>query len=102
MEISEAAATLFGIQVADRHNFGLVHIEGDALIVISAISNRLEGSSPINLFFDHMFSLIKSFFGFHCNFVKRHGNTLDHSIARWDIGVANEKICMAPFPQLDL
>ena len=64
VEVSEAAAALFGLQVAARNNFELVHMEGDSLNVISAVSNKLEGSSPIHLLFYHILLLIKSIPGF--------------------------------------
>ena len=45
------------------------------------------------------FSYVSRLDGFCCSFVARNSNSLAHSIARWDTGLAKEKICMDAFPQ---
>ena len=46
MEVSVAVAALFGLEVAGTFGFNTVQIEGDAICMVSAIYNALEGSSP--------------------------------------------------------
>ena len=76
-----------------------MHLEGDSMNVTRAIDQRMEGHSPIHLLYDKLYSYVSSLEGFCCSFVSRGGNSLAHSIARWDTRLANEKICMDPFPQ---
>ena len=99
VEVSEAAAALFGLEIAVRFGFGKVQLEGDAMGVVSAIYNGLEGSSPLHLYYDSIFASSTGFSNFCCSFARRSGNSLAHLVARWDTGLANEKICMKLFPQ---
>ena len=98
-DVCEATAALYALQLAARFGFDYVHLEGDSLTVISAIDGNVEGSSPIHLIYDHILSWCCAFSGFCCSFVRRNGNTVAHSMARWDTGLANEMICMPPIPQ---
>ncbi|CAO2822581.1 unnamed protein product [Amaranthus hypochondriacus] len=98
VHITEAAAATYAIVIARRSGYEHVHLEGDSLSVINAITRREQGSSHVNLFFDQIFELSLCFTSFMCSFVRRQGNTAAHMIARWDTGNAHEKICMDPFP----
>ncbi|CAO2842068.1 unnamed protein product [Amaranthus hypochondriacus] len=93
------AAALFAVEFAIKLGFRLAHIEGDVLSVIMAIDKGSEGCSPIHLLLDKLLSSAAVLDGFVCSFVPRSGNTIAHSIARWNTGYANEKICMEPLPQ---
>ncbi|CAO2837228.1 unnamed protein product [Amaranthus hypochondriacus] len=99
VETSEAAAALFAVELMARLGYRLIHLEGDALPVVLTIDNRSDGYSPIHTIYDKLYSVISLFDGFVCSHVSRSGNTLAHAIARWDTGVASERICMDPFPQ---
>lgn len=99
-EISQAVAALFGFEVAIRFRYCLVHLEGDSMNVVRAIDKRVFGFSPIHLLYDCIFSHVSSSLdGFCCSFDARNGNSLAHSIVRWDTGLPNENIYMNPFPQ---
>ncbi|CAO2828302.1 unnamed protein product [Amaranthus hypochondriacus] len=99
VDICEAAAALFGLQVALKTGCENIHLEGDSLSVISAINHEVEGRAPIHLFYDCILELCSNVRGFVCSFVRRNGNSLAHLVDRWDTGLADEKICMEPFPQ---
>lgn len=98
-EISEAAVALFVVELMIRYGYRYIHLEGDALSVVMAIDQKAEGSSPIHLIYDKLFSMLSCFDGFLCSYVSRCGNTVAHAVARWDTGIANERICMEPFSQ---
>ena len=89
VEVSEVVAALFGLEVARRFGFGKVQLEGDAICVVSSIYNGLEGSSPLHLFYDSIFSLSTCFSNYRCSFVRRSDNSVVHLVARWDTGLAN-------------
>ncbi|XP_057532845.1 uncharacterized protein LOC130810728 [Amaranthus tricolor] len=99
VDMSEAAAALFSLEVASRFDFEHIQLEGDSLTMISAINNKKDGFSPVHFLYDSIFALSSNYWGFGCSFVKRDGNLLVHLVARWDTGLANEKICIEPFPQ---
>lgn len=96
--ISEAAAAVFALEIARRFGYDNVHLEGDSLTVIKAISRQDRGYAHIHLLFDQLIRSAFNFNAFSCSFVRRHGNTVAHMVARWDTGFANEKICIEPFP----
>lgn len=98
-EVSEAAAALYGVELTVRFGYRCVHLEGDAINVVRAIDQRLDGMSPIHLIYEKLFSYLYRFDGFCCTFVSRNGNSLAHSIAIWDTGLAQEKVFTEPFSQ---
>ena len=100
VDTCEAAAALLGVQLASRFGFQFVQLEGDSLNVVKAIEQRIEGASPIHLFYDCILSSSSSFSGFSCSFVHHKGNSLAHAVARWDTDLAIEKIYMEPFPKI--
>ena len=48
-------AACYGLEVAKRMGFNKVHMEGDALNAISAISNKETGRAPIHLVYDNRY-----------------------------------------------
>lgn len=64
MEVCEAKAALYGLQLAARYGYRLLHLEGDALSVITAVDKNVEGSSPVHLVYDQILSYSYSFTGF--------------------------------------
>ncbi|CAO2816818.1 unnamed protein product [Amaranthus hypochondriacus] len=98
VEASEAMAAKYGLEIARRMGYDQIHLEGDALNVISAISNRIAGRAPIHLIYDSIISMLDSFADVKFSFVRRGGNTVAHMVARWETEYGREKVCMAPFP----
>lgn len=86
------------MKVAKRMGFNLIHLEVEAINVLSAISSKDNRLAPIHLVYACIFYLLSYLDGFQCSFVRRCGNTLAHMVARWDTGASHEKICMATFP----
>ena len=82
VDVCEAVAAHFGIELATRFGLNHIHLEGDSMTVVSAIENRAEGFSPIHLIYDSIFALSSSLLNFGCSYVKRYGNTLAHLVAR--------------------
>ena len=99
LEVCEAAAALYGMELAVRFGYHIVHLEGDSMNVVRSIDQRVEGHSPIHFFYDQLCFFVSKTDGFCCNFVARKGNSLAHTIVRWDTGLACEKVCMKPFSQ---
>ncbi|CAO2837557.1 unnamed protein product [Amaranthus hypochondriacus] len=98
IEESELAAACFALEIAQRMGFDHIWLEGDAQTVINTIKRRDRGLAPIYALYDTLYALSLAFVNFDCSAVRRNGNTIAHMVARWDTGVANEKICMEPFP----
>lgn len=99
VEVTEAAAALYGLEVAHRSGYNHIHLEGDAISVINAISKQQQGLSPIHLIYDNI-SIVRSLFSsFTCTHVRRCGNTVAHLVARLDTDSHEEKICMHPIPK---
>lgn len=78
--------------------FDHIILEGDAEAVVNSINNKESGLSPIYALYDYLHVLSSRFSSFSCSVVRRSDNTVAHLIARWDTGIAHEKICMEPFP----
>lgn len=96
VEESELAAAVFALEIAQR----ITHIvlEGDAQTVINTINRKDCRLAPIFALYDSVHALSSCFVNFTCSAVRRSGNTVAHMIARWDTGIAHDKICMEPFP----
>lgn len=99
VEEAELSAACFALEVAGRMGYEHIHLEGDAQVVIHSLQKHVRGLSPIHSLYDYLISLSSSFDSFSCSSVRRSGNTVAHYVARWDTGMAYEKICMEPFPQ---
>ncbi|CAO2828108.1 unnamed protein product [Amaranthus hypochondriacus] len=98
VEESELAAAVFALEIAQRMEFTHIVLEGDAQTVINTIARKDSGLAPIFSMYDSV-HVLSSFFGtFSCSAIRRSGNTVAHMVARWDTGIAHEKICMEPFP----
>lgn len=88
----------FVLEIAVRMGYENIILDGDSISVINNIKKKDTGFSPIYAMYDYVHVLSASFGSFSCSFVRRSGNTVAHSSARWDTGIALEKICMEPFP----
>ncbi|KAL2932984.1 hypothetical protein RDABS01_016103 [Bienertia sinuspersici] len=99
VEIAEAEAARYNIELAYRLGFRDIILECDAISVINAISSNAVGSAPIYLVYNDILRLKNQFDNFACKHVKRSGNAIAHIIARWDIYGCNEYVCMSSFPQ---
>ena len=82
-----------------RFGYTKVQLKGDSMSVVKAIDQRDDGYAPIDILCDSIFLLCSTYTIFGGSFVRRGGNTLAHLIARWDTGLANEKICTDSFLQ---
>ena len=90
IEVSEAAAALFGLEIVVRFGFEYIQLEGDSLNAVSSIEHKVEGSSDIHLLYDCIFSLSNNFKSFGCSFIKRNSNILVHLVARLHSEFANK------------
>ena len=66
-------------------DFEKVHLEADALNVVSAIINREAGHAPIHLVYDSLISSLNVFDGIKASFVRRWGNTVAHTVVEWKL-----------------
>lgn len=98
-DMAEAGAVRFGLEVVRSMGFENMVLESDALSVVRAIVDRRRGAAPIFLFFEDIFDISLSFSNFRCVHVKRSGNTVAHSVARWDAVVGTTYVCTNLFPQ---
>lgn len=95
---TEAAAALYAMELATHMGYTHISLEGDAMVVTSAIAKKDRGLTPIFLFYDKIQLLSSNFVGFECMHVSRKGNIVAHLVARRDMENVDEKICMNPFP----
>ncbi|XP_021859944.2 uncharacterized protein [Spinacia oleracea] len=99
VEMDEAAAVRYGLQLARRLGYNMVWLESDALCVVNAVDSNQEGMSPLFTLLDDIRKLAKCFSTFVISHVKMAGNTVAHLVARWDTKDSNELVCMNSFPQ---
>lgn len=92
--------------VAKRMGFNKIHIEGDALNVISAINSKTTGRAHIYVVYDLLLSMLPLFENFKASFARR-GVT---SLPTWWLGgrliLMSEKfvclLCLRSLAELDL
>lgn len=82
-DLAEAGAARWGVWVARQTGFENVILECDATSVVTAINSRSRGAAPVSLLFDDIIAISSHFSSFLCVNVKRVGNTVAHSVARW-------------------
>ncbi|XP_074300083.1 uncharacterized protein LOC141631292 [Silene latifolia] len=100
VEVAEARAASFGLEVANRLGFSNIILESDALKVVLAVKNEAVARSPFGLcVIDVLFSL-RSFPSSKFIHVKRGGNTMAHCIARMTEFEGSELILVTDFPQV--
>lgn len=98
-EMAEAGAARYGLEVAQRLGFTKVVLESDAANIVKEYTKKRREQHPIFFFiFEDISCLSSSFELFSCSHVRRAGNTVAHTIARWDTGSNSERICMNSFP----
>lgn len=98
VEQAEIAAARLGVQLARQMGFSKIVLECDALNVVSTINQKVEGHSPLMLFYEDIDRMKNDFESFLCKHVRRVGNTLAHLIARWDVDVMDH-VWVENFPQ---
>lgn len=76
VEIGECAAALFGVELALRYGYSMTQLEGDSMIVVQAIVQKVKGHTPFHMLLDNILHLSGTSDCFGCSFVKRGGNTL--------------------------
>ena len=82
VELSEASVALYGLMIVRRMGYKRIHLEGDALNVITAIKNQVQGLSLIHLVYDCCFEVIAFFDFVMFSYVLIAGNTVTHMVAR--------------------
>lgn len=87
----------FALEISRRMGYEYVHLEGDSLMVINAITMEEQGSAHIHLLLDQIAEIVQYFAYFSCSFVCRYENIVAHMIARCDTSNAHEKVCKQPF-----
>lgn len=97
--MAEAGAARFGMEVVSSLGYENVVLECDALSVVRAIVDRKMGAAPIFLLFEDILDISSSFSNFNCVHVKRSGNTVAHSVARWEAVIGSTFVCTNLFPQ---
>ena len=98
VETTEASAALYGLEMAHLMGYDRVHLKGDAMNVIHAISGQSDGLTLLHLIYENIYVFSTLFTRFMCSHVKRDGNTVAYLIARWDTGLHHEKVYMDLFP----
>ncbi|KAK1367590.1 hypothetical protein POM88_033682 [Heracleum sosnowskyi] len=94
-DCAEAAATLYGLEIARCLGHSRVILECDALNVISTIKRNVVGFSPMFLFYEDIRRLQYCF-----EFLDYiHIRIVAHCVARRDINVGGEMVLTSSFPQ---
>lgn len=97
--LAEAMAARFAVEVSLRLGYDKVIFEGDALSVVNAVKNNVEGVAPLFRVFDDIRSLARNFICFSFLHVKRAGNVVAHLLARWDCPCNSEIVWLDAFPE---
>ena len=97
--LAEAAAALWGLQIAKRYGFAMVELEVDALALSTTILARKMGRSPLDLVVDDICLLGDNFLSFDVFHVRRCGSTVAHLIARLPPSLGTEQLFVDVFPQ---
>ncbi|XP_021761158.1 uncharacterized protein LOC110725990 [Chenopodium quinoa] len=99
VEMAEAAAVRFGMNIDCRFNYQKIWVESDAASMVSKVDNHSMGSSPTWLIHDDIKRLDNDFDVFVISHVKRVDNSVAHLVARWVTNGSTERVCMNCFPQ---
>ena len=99
VHISEAMAGLFVVELLRRFGFSRVVVEGDSLVVLSALKNKPVGGSPIFNIFNDISRVCLSFDEVSFSHVRRAGNVVAHLLARWECVANSEVVWLDSFPQ---
>ncbi|XP_074274036.1 uncharacterized protein LOC141597469 [Silene latifolia] len=92
VEVAEAKAMLFGLEVARRLNVTCISLESDALNVVQAVRNSSFDRNSFGLCIRDICSFSLLFDLRETLHVKRGGNTVAHLVARLCAN-ANEELC---------
>ncbi|KAL2920568.1 Hydroxyethylthiazole kinase [Bienertia sinuspersici] len=99
VEMAEAFAARFGMQVAYKFGFTNIILESDSLAICIKISNNAVEKFPIFVMLDDIQRYASMFEGFYICHVKRGGNCLAHFIVHESMDLDAEKAWFDPFPQ---
>lgn len=84
--VAEACAARLALQLARRHGWTHLHLEGDCLQVINALKDQHgERLHSFGQIISAGFILIPSFTAFNCTFIRRVGNCLAHALAHYPL-----------------
>ncbi|XP_048493311.1 uncharacterized protein LOC125493829 [Beta vulgaris subsp. vulgaris] len=97
--LAEAMAARFVVEVTLRLGYDHVIFEGDALVVVQAVKNNVDGMAPLFRVFYDIRRFIQNFVAFSFLHVKRAGNVVAHLLARWDCSRNSEIVWLDNFPQ---
>ncbi|KAK1400622.1 hypothetical protein POM88_000227 [Heracleum sosnowskyi] len=91
-DCAEAAAALYGLEIARCLGHSRVILECDALNVISAIKRNVVGFSPVFLFYEDIRRLKYCFEFLDYIHIRRSSNVVAHCVARWDFNVGEKNL----------
>ena len=99
VELAEAMAMKWGMQMAWDLGYRNIELESDALTVVKAVRRRQWGRSPHDLVLEDIGSLGDNFNVCRFSHVKRAGNTVAHLCARVVPPTGREYVFVDNFPQ---
>ncbi|XP_021739763.1 uncharacterized protein LOC110706169 [Chenopodium quinoa] len=97
--IAEAAAVLYGVQLAIQNGYTKVWVESDAANIIQKLNVHVQELSYLYLFIERILLLVPNFSYFKCSHVRRNGNTVAHLLARSCTRDVPEQCYFESFPE---
>ena len=98
-ELEEAGACLFAIKQALAHGFRNLVIEGDCLARISKLRRQVRPNNMLGFFISAILSTSALFKFVSWSFVRRGGNSVAHSLAKYQPFVIGERLWREEVPE---
>ncbi|XP_074302863.1 uncharacterized protein LOC141636938 [Silene latifolia] len=99
VEVAEARAAIFGLEVALARGMANITLESDALNLVKAVKNPEIARTPFGLCVEDLRISLNLFSSSNVSHVKRGGNTVAHFIARMCETEGDEIVLGSDFPQ---
>ena len=98
-ELEEAGACLFALKQALAHGFRNLVIEGDCLALISKLRRQVRPNNMLGFFISAILSTSALFEFVSWSFVRRGGNCVAHSLAKYQPFVVGERLWREEVPE---
>ncbi|XP_074297615.1 uncharacterized protein LOC141628358 [Silene latifolia] len=99
VEVAEAKAAMFGLDIAKERGMSNIVLECDALNLVRAVRDKNVARTPVGLCVEDICTLLSVFESSKCCHVKRGGNIMAHCVARISEQVGDATIFVTDFPQ---
>ncbi|XP_074297655.1 uncharacterized protein LOC141628404 [Silene latifolia] len=99
VEVAEAKAAMFGLDIAKERGLSNIVLKCDALNLVRAVRDKNIARTPVGLCVEDLCTLLSFFESSKCCHVKRGGNIVAHCVARISERVGVATVLVTDFPQ---